>query len=247
MIPKTYYDDNPDPDDRRYVDDYWSWLREQPQDAWLLWARWANWDSAERIFQAMLDSPDCDPALVSWLFWGCDPAAHVDNPHYYSPDSLIWKIIGNVERSHYSSSAMYYDRFEVGMRAHRYIQALRRASPGQAPFKLPRVLCGPFNGRPATISSRYDDRTEQDLAEMFHYLDGGLPRTEDEHCQRRGREWLADQMRLPDVPQDPIATYRHHDDASYLEALFGKSRDFEAALDRHRKGIKPRKGWWPFG
>ena len=247
MIAKTFYDGNPE--DRRYVEDYWSWLQYQPQDAWLLWARTANWDNAETIFERMLDNRACDLGLVSWLFWHCDPASCLENPKYYHPNSLIRKIVENVNRSSYESSELFYDRYEVAMSAHQYLKMLRKVSAGQMPFELPRVLCGPFGGRHATIPARYDNETERDLAELFRHLDGGLPRTEAEHSQNQtkgGNDWLKGHMRLPSVPPDPISTYRHLDDAAYIEAIFGRNSDYDAALAKYHSGVKPRRSWWPF-
>ena len=247
MIPKTFHDGNPE--DRRYTEDYWSWLQDQPQDAWLLWARTANWDNADTIFQRMLDSQACDLALVSWLFWHCDPSSCVENPSYYRAGSVIQKIVENVNRDLYQSSELFYDRYEVGILAHQYVKTLREVPAGQAPFALPRVIRGRFDGRRARIPARYDDETERDLAEIFRYRDGGLPRSEAEHSQQQtqgGNDWLKGRLSLPRVPPDPITTYRHLDDAAYVEAIFGKSSDYDAALAKQRGGAKPRKTWWPF-
>ena len=52
-IPHTYHDG--DPEDRAYVRDFWTWLEEQPQQAWLYYARNANWDRAENMFVDMID------------------------------------------------------------------------------------------------------------------------------------------------------------------------------------------------
>ena len=43
-IPHTYYDGNPE--DRAYIRDFWTWLEQQPQQAWLYYARKANRDEA---------------------------------------------------------------------------------------------------------------------------------------------------------------------------------------------------------
>ncbi|PPD25569.1 MAG: hypothetical protein CTY20_15660 [Hyphomicrobium sp.] len=248
MIRKTYWNDNPE--DRRYVLDYWSWLQDQPQDAWLLWARCANWDNADTILEIMVDRPDCDIALVSWLFWKSGPATYIENPDYYRPSALIRKIVENAERGLYRSSALYYDRYEVAMAAHQYIKALRATTAAHAPFKLPRVLCGPFNGRRAVLPARYDDQTEQDLQQIFDHMNGGLPRSEDDHTrsmQSGGDLWLKDYASLPKVPKDPISAYRQMDDAAYLEAIFGAESRYRAALARLQSGAAPRHSWWPFG
>jgi hypothetical protein len=248
MIPKTFHDGNPE--DRRYVIDYWSWLQDQPQDAWLLWARCANWDNAEAIFDAMIGRPDCDLALVSWLFWRSDPAYFVETPSRYRPGSLIRKIVENANGGLYRSSDLFCDRYETAVQAHRYVQALRRNTSEKPPFALPRVLCGPFNGRPAVLPARYDDQTEADLAEIFRYLNGGLPRSEKEHWlsqTKGGNVWLKDRMRLPDVSAAQLASFHHLDDAAYVEAIYGRSSDFDAALAKERGGAKVRRSWWPFG
>jgi hypothetical protein len=87
VIQKTYYDDNPE--DRAFTKDFWSWLKAQPKDAWLLYARQANWDNADWIFEQMADDPACDRAVISWIFWGCDPGFYVATPDEYRPDRLI--------------------------------------------------------------------------------------------------------------------------------------------------------------
>lgn len=248
MIPRTYHDGNPE--DRNYAADFWSWLQQQPQDAWLLWARGANWDNAETIFKAMVARADCDLALVSWLFWKSDPADIIAHPARFRPGTLIATIVGNVGRGFYAPGQLQYDRIEVAMQAQHYVRALLGAPAGSAPFALPRVLCGPFAGRPAKLPARYDDQTEADLREIFHYLNGGLPRSEKEHWERfvaGGNAWLRDQMAMPVVPPDPLAAHAGLDDAAYVEAIFGKASDYDAALARHRSGKRPRKGWWPFG
>lgn len=240
MIPKTYYDGNPE--DRAYVDDFWSWLKEQPQDAWLLWARTANWDNAEPIFSAMLDDSACDLALVSWLFWTADPSFLVDNPGRYSAEDLVGKIVSNLERGHYVARGLFYDRYEVAIHAQEYVGALRRR--GAAPFRLPRVLCGPFTGRRAALPAAYDTQTEQDLEEIFDLMDGALPRSEDEHWRRQtegGNLWIRDRLKLPNAPSDPVAAFSTLDDAAYVEAIFGQHADYRAAR------TPQKKKWWPFG
>lgn len=244
MIPVTFHDGNPE--DRRYVDDLWSWLREQPQDVWLLWARRANWDNADRIFGAMVADPACDLALVSWLFWHAGPADFAVHPDRHRPGALLATIVENVERGFYRSAELACDRYEVAMSAQQLAIALR--SGARPPFALPRALCGPFRGRPAAAPV-YDEATERGLEELFRYLDGGLPRSEAEHHDqqvRGGNLWLRDQLTLPVVPVDPLTAWRDLDDAAYLAAIFGPVADYETALGRQRRGLEPRRWWWPF-
>ncbi len=245
MIPKTFEDD--EQQDRRYIFDYWDWLKNQPQDAWLLWARCANWDNADTIFDLMVDRPDCDLALVSWIFWGCSPAYYVRNPARYGNRELIGKIVSNCQRSFYTSSDLFYDRYEVAINAHEYLKALREKPAAGPPFELPRLLCGPFDGRRASIARRYDDRTERDLAVIFQNIDGSLPRSEAEHWEseeRGGNLWIKDRLALPTVAMNPMTTYAHLAAAAYVEAIFGKAAAYAAARAPQKA---PRKKWWPFG
>jgi hypothetical protein len=244
MIPRTFHDDAKQ--DRRVTLDFWAWLQDQPHDAWLLWARWANWDNADTIFELMLDRADCDLALVSWIFWGTDPGYYVRNPSSFGAHTLTGKIVANCEREFYRSSNLFYDRYEVAISAHTYLKALRGNDSATVPFKLPRILCGPFNGRQASIAERYDERTERDLAEIFTHLDGGLPRSEAQHWQDQeagGNLWIKDRLALPSVAADPVHAYRDLDDAAYVEAIFGRAEDYAAA--RAPAG-KARSKWWPF-
>jgi hypothetical protein len=81
-IPHTYHDGSPE--DRAHVRDFWTWLEQQPQHAWLYYARNANWDQAENMFVDMVRHPVCDRALASWLFWSSDPSYFVEQrkrPH----------------------------------------------------------------------------------------------------------------------------------------------------------------------
>ena len=75
-IPRTYYDGNPE--DRAYIRDFWTWLEQQPQTAWLYYARNANWDQAEDMFVDMVRHPRCDRALASWLFWSSGPSHFIE-------------------------------------------------------------------------------------------------------------------------------------------------------------------------
>lgn len=242
MIPVTYLDDNRE--DRGFIDDCWSWLKDQPKDAWLLWARHANWDQADPIFAAMIDDPACDLALVSWLFWRAEPGFLVRNPALYRPDDLISRIVSNVSRGFYRSSELFYDRYEVVFAVHDYLAALLEQPGGPPPFRLPRILCGPFDGRRAALPARYDDETERGLAELFQLMDGWLPRSEEQHWaseKKGGNLWIMDRLPLPAVPADPVTVFASLDDAAYLEAIFGTREDYRIAR------TPPKKGWWPFG
>ncbi len=237
MIRRTFHDGNPE--DRAFLADFWSWLKDQPQDAWLLYARRANWDNAEWIFHQMADDPACDRAIVSWIFWGCEPGFYVANPDRYRPGALIAKIVANLERGYYPKADLFYDRYEVAHRAHAYLAALE--APGAAsPFALPRALCGPFCGRKARLPERYDDGTERDLAEIFAAIDGDLPRSEKQHWseqEKGGNLWLKDVFALPRPPANPATALRALDDARYVEAIFGRRASYVAARKKAQANL----------
>lgn len=245
MIPRTFHDGNPE--DRAYVQDYWAWLQHQSQDAWLLWARCANWDNADTIFEAMVDRPECDLAVVGWIFWGTQPGYYVSNPGSYRPDTLIGRIVAHVEEGYYHSQELHLSRYECAIQAHEYCHALA-TSGGVAPFRLPRALCGPFEGRRASIPRRFSTDVEAELQVIFSALDGGLPRSEDEYWrdQRNGGNlWIADHLKLPRLTADPIRAGHGLDDLAYVEMIFGPGRDYTAARAA-ASGVRPKTRWWPF-
>lgn len=244
MIPKTYHDE--EKEDRRFTDDLWSWLKDQPQDAWLLWVRNANWDNADTIFERMIDDPRCDLAIGSWLFWNSEPSYYVRNPtSAMSGMRFLSKIASSVESGRYKSSDLYLSRYEIVFGVHEYIKAVRETAPAASPFPVPRILFGPFNGRHASLPERYDEVTERGLEEIFLAIDGWLPRSESLHRERQvsgGNNWIEARLKLPAVPADPIRAYSRLDDTAYAEALFGKSAAYQAARNPQAK-----KTWWPFG
>ena len=201
----------------------------------LLYARQANWDNADWIVEQLADDPSCDRAVISWIFWGSDPGFFFRTPAEYRPDRLIAKIVTNAGRGYYRSAELYCDRFELVHQAQGYLGALE-ASGGAAPFRLPRELCGPFDGRPARLPSSYDAQTERDLAEIFAAIDGGLPHSEGEHWQQQekgGNLWIKEVLALPGVRAAPLASLRHLDDAGYVQAIFGRHADYLAACRKN--------------
>ncbi|MEZ5853650.1 MAG: DUF4274 domain-containing protein [Hyphomicrobiaceae bacterium] len=260
MIQKTYFND--DQEDRLYSDDLWSWLKNQPQDVWLLWIRCANWDQADGIMHRMLNDPRCDLAIVSWVFWLSRPHYWIENPDKFTTDSLLGQIIANLEKGFYGSSELYCSRSETVHEAHAYRKALLDRPDAPRPFLLPRLLCGPFAGRPAAVPQQYDADTERDLKEIFDNIDGSLPRSEQEY--RKDRElgwqvWLEDLMPFPAIDHDPIESFAHLDDPGFIEAIYGSQESYQLALEKarainrqrseeqSRQLRKRRSKWWPFG
>ncbi|GLR47727.1 DUF4274 domain-containing protein [Sphingomonas astaxanthinifaciens] len=222
-IPRTYHDGNPE--DRNAAADFWAWLREQPQAAWLYYARVANRDDGEGIFMEMVAHPSCDRALASWLFWKSGPAHFLAQGERPGPDSLLGAILSRSDAGGFARGTLHYGREEVALEAFAATSALEGREG--APFAIPRDLCAAFDGRNPDLPS-YDDETERDLADIFRHLDGWLPRSDAEVAERErrgGNRWYVAALRLPERPEVQLGM----SDVAAIDAVFGEHR---ASLDR---------------
>ena len=103
---------------------------------------------------------------------------------------------------------------------------------GPPPFRIPRELCASFEGRNPDLPP-FDETTERDLEEMFQYLDGKLPRADEESWEwnRRGGNWWYEQaLQLPSTPEVPA----HMSDVEAIDAVFGEHRSTLARIERAR-------------
>jgi hypothetical protein len=222
MIPRTYYDGNPE--DWNYVDDFWNWLKDQPQDVWLLWARNANWDNADRIFERMVSSPICDGAVAAWIFWASDPAHYIRNPSRY-PNSLLARIVGNAASGFYARSELFLDRLDTISAAIGLLKAFE-SSPETRPFAVPRALLGPFNGRRACAPT-YDAETRRDLDNFFHVMDGHIDADEAAHEAARASDRTV--MKRLKLPPFTAASAAVKDDAEAIKAIYGTADAYDKA------------------
>ena len=228
-IPRTYYDGNPE--DRAYIRDFWAWLQQQPQQAWLYYARNANWDEAEDMFVDMVRHPRCDRALASWLFWSSDPSWFIEQRKRPPAGKVLGAILDRSEKDGFDTAGLCYHRVEVALQALRVAEALTKLD-GPPPFSIPRQLCASFEGSNPDLP-RFDETTERDLAEMFQYLDGKLPRTDRESWERnkRGGNWWYEQaLRLPPTP----AITSDMSDVEAIDAVFGDHRSALERIERAR-------------
>ncbi len=218
MIQRTFFDDNPE--DRNYQDHFWHWIKDQPQDAWLLWARGVNWDSADLVFKRMIADPRCDLALVAYLFWNASPEFAMKNPSHFISGDLVYEIVKNLECDFYSDSNLFYDRREFQRIAQHLRNYFAHPDSSAAAFRLPRILCGPFNGRKANVPLDYGQEIEDELAEFDEFFDGKFARDESEHWDRQvaGGNVLLD--RLEDIPSDSPSAFADLDDAGYIDRVF---------------------------
>ena len=228
-IPRTYHDGNPE--DRAYTRDFWAWLEQQPQQAWLYYARNANWDQAEDMFVDMVRHPRCDGAIASWLFWSSNPSYFIEQGRRPRPETLVGAILDRSEKGGFNSTGLCYHRVEVALQALRAADVLTRLD-GPPPFRIPRELCASFEGRNPDLPP-FDGTTERDLEEMFQYLDGILPRTDQDSWEwnRRGGNWWYEQaLQLPSTP----AVTAHMTDVEAIDAVFGEHRSTLARIERAR-------------
>ena len=236
-IPRTYYDDNPE--DRAYVRDFWSWLAQQPQQAWLYYARNANWDQAEDMFVDMVRHPQCDRALASWLFWSSDPAYFIEQGKRPHSDTAIGTILDKCDKGGFVKGGLHYRRVEVALQALRSAQALtRRTAP--PPFRIPRELCASFEGHNPDLPP-FDQTTEDDLDEIFQHLDGTLPRTDRKSWEWNisgGNWWYERALTLPSMPKVTV----HMSDVEAIDAVFGEHRSSLKRIERARTEANSSQG-----
>lgn len=233
-IPVTYYDGNPE--DRRYTRDFWAWLQHQPREAWLNYARVANWDQAEDTFVEMVRHPDCDRALASWLFWSAEPLYWIERGERPGRDHMLGAILGRCEAGGFADSRLRYPRAEVAYSALWVADAIAKRADG-APFRIPRALCASFDGANPDLPA-YDPDTEGDLAEMFAYLDGSLPRSDREALEAvRSNWWWEPALRLPRHPR----THPAMSDVAAIDEVFGEHRASLARIERLRQGLNKKR------
>ena len=240
MIPKTYH--NGDLEDRAYVEDLWAWLKEQPQDAWLLFAPHANWDVSESIFERMISDPRCDLAVVAIIFWNLDPSYHVKGEHPPLANSMLAKIISNVETGYYTGSDLYVSRHEFIHDAHAFIRRLHECKDEQN-FNLPRSLCGPFGTRYAAIPDFYGLEVEEELQEIFDNIDGSLPRSMLVHIEKQraaGEYNFEKYLPLPSMSGINLESACKNDDLEYMEMFFKSRAEYSAACDMFKEEFFPR-------
>jgi hypothetical protein len=227
-IPHTYYDGNPE--DRNYVADFWAWLEQQPQQAWLYYARNANWDQASDMFVDMVRHPRCDRALASWLFWSSDPSFFIEHGKRAPAHTLVGVILDRSEKGGFHNAGLCYHRVEVALQALFTAEALTKLN-GPQPFRIPRELCASFEGHNADLPP-FDETTERDLEEMFQYLDGRLPRTDKESWERnkQGNWWYEPALELPATPRVTASM----SDIEAIDAVFGEHRSALARIEHAR-------------
>ena len=144
---------------------------------------------------------------------------------------MLRAILDRSEAGGFNNAGLCYYRVEVALQALLAAEALTRLD-GPAPFRIPRELCASFDGRNPDLPP-FDATTERDLQEMFQYLDGTLPRTDQDSWEwnRRGGNWWYEQaLQLPSTPE----VTAHMSDVEAIDAVFGEHRSTLARIERAR-------------
>jgi hypothetical protein len=233
-FPKTYDGSVADTENRKYVEDMWTWLKGQPQDAWLLFARLANWDNAEPIFEAMLNDPKCDRSVAAFIFWTADPGNSVSNSRNFGDGDLVHTAISRASRGAFKNGELYLDRYDVAHLVHGYIAAVRQRG-GNLLFQIPDVFFGPFHGREASLPKLYDSETEAELKDVFNNIDGWLPRSEMEfrNAERAGGNlWLDEVLDLPEHSEAEQKRVASLSEIQRLESIYGTQSAYNNALKK---------------
>ena len=248
-IPHTYLEGcEPDPDTRETGADFWAWLEQQPDHAWLFYARGANWDSADTIFAKMVARPRCDLALASWLFWQSEPSYWLKQAEAPKSGTLLRAILDRCNSGGFPSGAVHYDRVEVAFNALQAGKALSELT-APPPFEIPRSLIQSFDGNNPTLGP-YSPEIEQDLAEIFDddpgkhsVIWGSFYRSDRDYfdaMRRGGNWWFEPALRLPKNPRVTDNMTAIH----AIDAVFGEHRASVRRIEAQRLRSNPQPMRW---
>jgi hypothetical protein len=221
--------------DRNFEGDLWLWLKDQPQDVWLLLVRVLNWDQADKLFVRMLKHPHCDLSVVYFLFWSSDPSYYVRDPEQFHSNDVLRLTIKNLDRGFYTSSQLFCDPVNVIGAVHSYIKELKSGGSGSVPFSVPQALIGPINGRKARVPTHWSKDQWQKINGLLVNYDCVLPRSEEDYWQNqvlggnvRAGETLRKQNKLKLTAGDGTVLQK-------LERVYGKREDYLNAIKTYHQ------------
>jgi hypothetical protein len=210
--------------ERNFSDDWWAWVRTQPQDAMLLWLRTSNWDNVSELwFEELIDNPGTDLSVIAVIFWGT--SGWITEPGYL-PD----KIIKNLEKGYYQQSELWLDRNQFIDKALVFAKHLREADSKNFLYPFPCQLLGPFGGRKASAPSDYGKQVEEQIRQVEEEIEVTFYRSEDEYLANRYKRSFRDETlaqseaRLANLqqplPDDPVSTFADLSDLDHIERYF---------------------------
>ena len=240
-FPVTYTTYDNGETDRRLSDDWWAWVKTEPQDAMLLWLRSSNWDNvSESWVGELIDNPGTDLSIIAVIYWGT--SGGIEQPEY-----LPARIIGNLEKGHYRQSVLWLERNQFIEQALYQTGELRKANLKNFPNFFPRQLLGPFGSRKASVPSDYGKQVEEQIRLVEEEIEVTFHRSEDDYLAKRYKrsyreETLAEsearlaRLQQP-LPEDPVGAFAHLSDLDYLERYFCPLDDyveFKRDPDEHK-------------
>jgi hypothetical protein len=171
----------------------------------------------------LINDPNTDLAIISFIFWRHDLALHVLDPTGNSQE--INAILENLRQGYYPLAELSYDRRERVDQVRAFAKALRalRAPP---PLIVPLDVLGPFNG-PLPSFDVLAPEERRELVEAWAEFQCGcnlpLIETGDQDLQR----FLSDEPRfvgawLPPLPPGPPMRGASPDIATEIDRLFGR-------------------------
>jgi hypothetical protein len=221
MFPEIYIEERPGVRYRDRQAELQAWVAQKSQGTKFLVLKHCG--MVDAFEWPLINDPNTDLAIISWIFWRHGLAWHLDNPMVHSAE--INAILGNLRQGHYPRAELSYDRRERVDQVRAFAKALRalRVPP---PFVVPRDVLGPFNG-PLPIFDAMDPEERKELDEAWGEFQYGcnqpLIETGDQDLQR----FLSDEPRfvaawLPPLPAGPPMRGASPDIATEIDRLYGR-------------------------
>ena len=232
---------------RDYQAEIEAWLPSQPHGTRLMFLKNMIWDGMERLVQSLIEDPDCDIAIVTYIFWACHPGFTVANesqnefkgpqelrqdglPHEDGP--LLQRIATNIDRGFYRRSELALNRFDVLNSVHHYADAVRARRLARRPawMPLPRSLLGPFIGREPAVAPG-NAATERHLDEIAQRLGfPGLIRTQAAYRDaQEGNHRIRHYFTLPPLTASSQGDLSALDELAHIEAIYGTTAAYRDA------------------
>ena len=229
--------------DRHFSDDWWAWVKTQPQDAMLLWLRSSNWDNVSELhFVELIDNPDTDLAIIAVIFWG------TLRVNYRARLHLPSMIIGNLAKGYYRRSDLWLDRNQFLDKAMLFAKLLREAGAKNFGYPFPRQLLGPFGRSKASVPSNHGKQVEEQIRLIEEEIEVTFHRSENAYRANRPsmtfrNETLAQsEARLAGLqqplPENPVSTLADLSDLDFLERYFlplETYEEFRRDPDKHKR------------
>ena len=234
---------------RDYQAEIEAWLPSQPQGTRLMFLKNMIWDGMQRLVQRLIEDPDCDIAIVAYIFWACHPGFTVANENAnefkghqelredglpLEDGPLLQRIATNIDRGFYSRSELSLNRFEVLHSVHHYAHAVRERRLALRPawMALPRPLLGPFIGREPAVAPG-NEATERHLDEIAQRLGfPGLIRTQAAYRNaREGNHRIRHYFTLPPLTASPQRDLGALDELAHIEAVYGNTAAYMDARE----------------